>query len=181
MAWERTLLEPARHDWPVRVAGPAPGAVERRYLGAWCHGAPGIGLARVARLARREDDGARADLDVALAFAAGAALPEADHLCCGTASRLALLAAAGRALGAERALADGRALARRALARAGGRGGWAVTPGVEPSERSDVGFFRGYPGLAWSLISLTSAGAELPLVASLELPSERRRRLRSPS
>lgn len=179
IAWERGLLDRGRRDWPVRVAGSGAGKIELRFLGSWCHGAPGVALARALRLARGEESAARADLDVALAFAADAALPAVDHLCCGTAGRLAALAAAGRLLGAEPALAAGRRLARRALARAQGAGGWRVSPGEVPGERADLGFFRGFPGLAWSLISLTPAGAELPLVAALELPSERRRRLRS--
>ena len=116
-----------RGDWPVRTAGARPGEIERQFLGSWCHGAPGVALARVARLAASEDAAARADLDVALAFAADAALPAVDHLCCGSAGRLAALAAAGRALGDEASLAAGRRLARRALARAEGSGGWRIS------------------------------------------------------
>lgn len=181
VAWERRQLDRARGDWPVRIAGARPGEVERRFLGSWCHGAPGVALARVARLAAGSDAAATADLEVALAYAADAPLPEVDHLCCGTAGRLSALTAAGRTLGDAAPLAAGRRLARRALARAEGSGGWRISGGETPGERADLGFFRGYPGLAWSLIALTGAGVELPLVALLELPSERRRRLRSPS
>jgi hypothetical protein len=116
------------------------------------------------------------ELRAALGLARRPPLPEVDHLCCGTAGRLAALAAAGRALGDEDAMAAGRRLARNAIARAESRGGWAIGRGDEPGERADLALFRGYPGLAWSLLALTGAGAGLPLVAALELPSERARR-----
>ncbi len=171
LRFESSLFDRQRGDWPARIAGGG-----RRFLCSWCHGAPGVAIARALRLAAGgEDRAAATELATALATLAGAPLPEVDHLCCGTAGRLAAQTVAGRWGGGEEALAAGRRLARRALARAEGSGGWRI-PAEPPAERPDLGLFRGYPGLAWSLISLTDAGGPLPLVAALELPAERRRR-----
>lgn len=174
--YERGIFDGVRGDWPVLVAGAAPGSVERRWLTSWCHGAPGIALDRALSLAHRETPAARAELDVASATIARAALPEVDHLCCGSAGRVTALGASARWLDFEEGLAAARDLARRALARAESRGGWAIPSGGPDGERAELGFFRGYPGLAWTLVALTPAGAALPVVAALELPSERRRR-----
>lgn len=174
--YERQLFDGRRGDWPALVAG-APGAPpERRWLASWCHGAPGVALDRALRLASGEDRAAEAELAAALATVSGAPLPEVDHLCCGTAGRITALAAAARWLGSESPLAEARRLAHRAMARAEGRGGWTVPAGGDGEGRPELGFFRGYPGLAWTLVALTPVGAGLPLVAALELPSERRRR-----
>ncbi|MCB9378151.1 MAG: DUF4135 domain-containing protein [Holophagales bacterium] len=176
--YERALFDGDRGDWPVLVAGRESGSVERRWLASWCHGAPGIALDRALALALSDvaEKTARAELEVAAATLSRLELPEVDHLCCGTAGRVTALASAARWLGSEARLGAARELARRALARAEGRGGWSIPTGGPDGERAELGFFRGYPGLAWSLVSLTPAGAALPIVAALELPSERRGR-----
>jgi len=178
--YEQAIYDGARGDWPVLVAGKAPGSVERRWLASWCHGAPGVALDRALEVASGSDaPTARAELEAAAATLSRLELPEVDHLCCGTAGRVSALAAAARWLGSDERLAAARELARRGLARAESRGGWSIPTGGPDGERAELGFFRGYPGLAWTLVSLTPAGAALPIVAALELPSERRARSRS--
>jgi type 2 lantibiotic biosynthesis protein LanM len=62
LAYERSLYSPARHNWPdLRKlrASSRRGQVEetetQRYMVAWCHGAAGIGLARLASAAYLDD------------------------------------------------------------------------------------------------------------------------------
>ncbi len=177
--YEQALFDGTRRDWPALAAAGEPGRVERRWPASWCHGAPGVALDRALRLAAGGEPGdptTRAELDAALGTISSLPLPEVDHVCCGSAGRWTALAAAGRWLAREDHLAAARGLARRAQARAESRGGWTIPSAGPAGERPDLGFFRGYAGLGWSLVALTPEGAALPVVAALELPSEARRR-----
>ncbi|MGQ0764238.1 MAG: lanthionine synthetase LanC family protein [Gemmatimonadota bacterium] len=64
-AWESRWFSPERDNWPDfreedGEDGPVPCAV------AWCHGAPGIGLARLRALARTGSEMYRPDLEAAM-------------------------------------------------------------------------------------------------------------------
>jgi len=117
----------------------------------WCHGAAGIGLARLAALDVLDDAQVRAEIAAALATVTAWPDADPDHLCCGNAGRLAILDAGGRVLGD----AGLRALARRRTAawlkRAGGIGGF-VLPGSDPVFR--LGLFQGLPGIGYALLRL---------------------------
>ena len=57
LAYERRLFVPSRDNWPD-LLGPRLGGASGqapRFLTAWCHGAPGIGLARLRALLRRSE------------------------------------------------------------------------------------------------------------------------------
>lgn len=88
---EDRLFDPARANWPSPDGG-------RRPATAWCHGAAGIALARLALLNLAPDIFAdrRAELDTALATTAGAPSSGAGDLCCGDAGRRIILIRAGR-------------------------------------------------------------------------------------
>lgn len=102
---ERSLFDADAGNWPdLRpAAGSAAGAsTDRRFMTAWCHGAPGIALGRLGVLAALEQDGdgmLSADLEAALETTRRHALQDTDDLCCGNAGRLDILRTAGRALG----------------------------------------------------------------------------------
>ena len=94
--------EPTRHPTASGTGYPSvPGA---GFMTAWCHGAPGIALARLRALEllpdHREAARWRVELDRALATTTNAPEPANDHLCCGLTGRAAVLRIAGRALGA---------------------------------------------------------------------------------
>src|SRR5205807_158157 len=80
--WERTLFDEGRGNWPV--LGGEHGR-ERSYMLAWCNGAPGIALARLALPDALQTDGTREDARRALETTARAGLLPLDHLCCGNA------------------------------------------------------------------------------------------------
>ena len=105
--YERSRYDPDIGNWPdYRVLPDQPAAP---HMQAWCHGAPGIGLARADLLSRdRADDPLlRADLDLALrSYLADPSGPAGHSLCHGELGNLELLTtaiAAGRTdLTAER-------------------------------------------------------------------------------
>jgi type 2 lantibiotic biosynthesis protein LanM len=66
-AYERSRYSPTVGNWPdyrILDAEAAP-ATEDRFMNAWCHGAPGIGLARVRMLAHGPDAALEQDLAAA--------------------------------------------------------------------------------------------------------------------
>ena len=49
LEYERSLYRPDKHNWPdLREGATLEGAAEPHFMWAWCHGAPGIGLGRLA-------------------------------------------------------------------------------------------------------------------------------------
>lgn len=145
--YERSLFDAQRRNWPdlrndEGVSFPC----------QWCHGAAGVGLARLAGLDVMDDADVRADIASALSTIAGWPDADPDHLCCGNAGRLLILYTAGHIL-SDPGLRD---LARRRAAawlkRAGGLDGF-VLPGSDAVFR--LGLFQGLPGIGYALLRLS--------------------------
>lgn len=156
----------AERNWPLqrRLGGTLP-------MVAWCHGAPGIALARVLMPAALLDDAAREDLKTALATTAATPAGRFDHLCCGRVGRADVLLTAGRRLG-NRSLQDAAAelalpVAERVLA--SGRLG-ARTAGFE-WRVTLPGFFEGLSGIGYALLRI-AAPERLPSVLGFETGGE---------
>ncbi|NIY75288.1 type 2 lantipeptide synthetase LanM [Thalassospira sp. HF15] len=84
--YERGLFDPEAHGWPdLRDDTPKPDPIQ------WCHGAAGIGLARMAGLEVLDDQHVREEIETAIA--AVLAVPDGgrDNLCCGHAGRFSML------------------------------------------------------------------------------------------
>jgi lantibiotic modifying enzyme len=102
-AYERTAFDPVIGNWPnFRMTHTGRSTAEASTF-AWCHGAPGIGLARldVAGLDalgnRATDPQLAADIDLALRGLAGAPPATSHGLCHGELGNLELFTAAIRA------------------------------------------------------------------------------------
>jgi type 2 lantibiotic biosynthesis protein LanM len=94
--YERSVFVPEVGNWldfhkVKEAAGP--------YVTSWCHGAPGIGLARLGGLHVLDTPEVRRELDVALKTTLAHGLPSADNLCCGNFGRIEFLLAAAQRLG----------------------------------------------------------------------------------
>jgi lantibiotic modifying enzyme len=98
------------------------------FASTWCHGAPGIGLARAAALAIGDEPAVRADLDAAVAAARDTELSLSDHLCCGNLGRAEFLWTAGDCLDRCDLREAALAVARQVIERAHRRGTYAVGP-----------------------------------------------------
>ena len=103
LTFERGLYEPERQNWPDLRAGAAEGldAGHGHYMQAWCHGAPGIGLARVAGLPWLDDDAVRAEIETTVASTLAHGQGQNHCLCHGDTGNLELALEAGRALGRD--------------------------------------------------------------------------------
>jgi type 2 lantibiotic biosynthesis protein LanM len=94
LAWEDASFDPMSGNWADLRSDPD--STTPRFMLSWCHGAPGIGLARLClhdtALWSREIE---RDLRCALRSTATTTLPE-DSLCCGRSGRAAILRLAAR-------------------------------------------------------------------------------------
>ena len=94
MEFERQGFDVERADWPdLRVP-------EDRWRSQWCHGAVGIGLARLGMLKRGADTSAAMAVDIehALASANRGWPGHVDTLCCGAVGSVELFREAAKVL-----------------------------------------------------------------------------------
>jgi lantibiotic modifying enzyme len=157
-AFERSLFEPRQRNWLDLRTG--------RLLeqSAWCHGAPGIALSRLA--SPGFDEGGTGELQELLQMARS--IPDAplDHLCCGNLGRADILLCAGEVLGDSTLKDDARELAARTVDRAEAAGGFSLR---RPGEASGLrpAYFHGLSGVGYALLRLATPRT-LPCILRLE-------------
>ncbi|MBB4639441.1 type 2 lanthipeptide synthetase LanM [Longimicrobium terrae] len=160
-AYEDALYDDGAGNWPDLRWDP------HTFADGWCHGGPGIALARLDP----PDDAAaaprwRTDAARGLRVAAGAPLGRLDHLCCGNLGRALCLVEGGRRLGLDGAVAAGEALAAAVVARArreGGYGLWRRYDGF----LAFPGLFQGLAGVGYAFLRIAAPG-DVPNVLTLE-------------
>lgn len=157
-AFERSLFDPTTNNWlDLRTGRP----LEQS---AWCHGAPGIALARLG--APDIYERGLEELQGLLRTTRSISETPLDHLCCGNLGRADILLCAGQALGDRTFVDDALAQADRAVCRAELAGEFAV---IRPGEVVGLrpGFFHGLSGVGYALLRLASQGT-LPCTLRLE-------------
>ena len=159
MAYERSHYDPRVGNWRDLRSGGG------RFATRWCHGAPGIALARLGALAIADDAEIRAEITAGLAATRAWDAAALDHLCCGTLGLAEILAYAHARLGDPADLAAARRLAFAALERAEAAGHFRYLPAVG-GDFFVPSLFRGAAGVGYALLRL--AHPELPCVLLLE-------------
>ncbi|HEX8411895.1 MAG TPA: type 2 lanthipeptide synthetase LanM family protein [Thermoanaerobaculia bacterium] len=130
--FERSLFSAVEQNWPDLRAGADAGIDSsdgHHYMLAWCHGAPGIGLARIAGLPWLDDADVRREIDVAVRSTIAGGFGDNHSLCHGDLGNLELLFAAARVNGDAE-------LEERA---------WRIAGGIADHIRKD-GWLFGLPG-----------------------------------
>jgi lantibiotic modifying enzyme len=132
---------------------------------AWCHGAPGIGLARLQGLPMLDDQEVQAEIGAALETTLMYEQSPSHSLCHGILGNLDLLIQAGEVLGSNHWRHEARLLAGSMLAGVE-RDGWRCgTPlGVE-----SPGLMTGLAGIGYGLLRL-AAPTTIPSILALEPP-----------
>jgi type 2 lantibiotic biosynthesis protein LanM len=155
IAFENASYDAERHNWPDLRAG------EPHWPCQWCHGALGIGLARLATAKSGGLDAKplAADIASAVAGAEQRRLTPVDTLCCGTLGGVEFFCAAGDAL--ERGDLSDRASRQlmAVLERAAATGDYRWNSG---KRQFNLGLFRGLSGVGYTL--LRQIDASLPNV-----------------
>jgi type 2 lantibiotic biosynthesis protein LanM len=118
----------------------------------WCHGAAGIGLARLGALDIVDDNATRDEIDAAIQATISVSMASMDHPCCGNFGRLETLFFAGRRLDRSWLVRRTHSRATQLLFRAHKRGGFTWAAGTD--ERNP-GFFTGISGVGYQLLRFT--------------------------
>ena len=174
--YERSLFSPKRQNWPdlrrivmAKRLAPADGQAlsedDYPYMVAWCHGASGIGLARLASLPFVDDQTTREEIDAALNITLSEGFGKNHSLCHGDMGNLDLvLTAARRFPNPDLQTSLERHIS--ALLDSADRQGWitGVPQGVETP-----GLMIGLAGIGYELLRL-AAPEQVPSVLLLAPP-----------
>jgi lantibiotic modifying enzyme len=154
LQYERAQYHAHEKNWPDYRTSVA--ITEPQFMLSWCHGAPGIALARLClRSTPLWDSNTAEDLELALTATTEAARGE-DSLCCGGFGRAAILRAAHERMGEELWLKAARHLEMQAMAQIANDGSYNF---------GDVlGLFQGATGIGLELLD------GLPQVTSAFVP-----------
>jgi type 2 lantibiotic biosynthesis protein LanM len=165
--YERGLFSAERGKWPDLRDFPGEPAGDGRfeYMTAWCHGATGIGLARLACLPHLDDEFVRGEIDLALETTLAEGFGWNHSLCHGDLGNLELLLQAGRVLGDRRWRAQAGHVGA-AILETINRHGWSC---ANPVGVESPGLMTGLAGIGHQLLRLTEPD-RVPSVLTLEPP-----------
>ncbi|HKP40676.1 type 2 lanthipeptide synthetase LanM family protein [Mycobacterium sp.] len=158
LEFERSNFDAQRSDWcDFRVGEP-------HWRSQWCHGAVGIGLARLGMSTFGSDypDAVHADIEHALTGAARGWPGHADTLCCGALGSVELTREAGKVQARDdlHELATKRLSAILQAKSAAGSYRWSVPV----SSRFNVGLFRGLAGVGYTCLREVDDSLPNPLI-----------------
>lgn len=153
IAYERSVFNPSAGNWPdLRSIAQQPDG-SPGFMASWCHGAPGIGLARLGSLEILDTKEVRQDLEVALRTTQMYGLHGVDHLCCGNFGRIEVLLLAAKTLGREELYETAIQQASALVTRAEQAGGYQLF-GNLPNSVFIPSFFIGTAGIGYELLRL---------------------------
>jgi type 2 lantibiotic biosynthesis protein LanM len=169
MAYERGLFSAERGNWPdlrpPQTPGQEPRAEQNRFMTAWCHGASGIGLARLHALQHLEDPEIRHEIDIALKTTLVQGFGGTHCLCHGDLGNLELVLQAASALSDHPCRAHIRELCSGVL-QSIAKYGWLC---AVPLQVETPGLMLGLAGIGYGLLR-QAVPTRVPSVLLLEPP-----------
>jgi len=171
MAYERQVFSSAHQNWPDFRVDPAPAkdsaaSETEHYMCAWCHGAPGIGLARLASLPYCDDALIRAEIETALQTTLAQGFGTNHSLCHGDLGNLETILTAARVLANPRWQEEVERKANNLLTNIE-QVGWQT--GI-PLGTESPGLMTGIAGIGYELLRL-AVPEQVPAVLLLEPPA----------
>lgn len=161
IAFEEALWDEEAGNYPDYRSTPQ----EKVFLTSWCHGAPGIGLSRIAMHRITGDPDLLAQAGRSMRTAGAFTLDHVDHLCCGNMGRIDVQLEHARATG-DPALAESlRRDASYVVDRYRRTGSFRLMLNA-PNKVFAPGLFTGAAGIAYALLRL--ADPNLPSVLAYE-------------
>lgn len=153
IAYEQSLFLPSAGNWRDLRDSSGSAPLEAQHCTAWCHGAPGITLARLGGLAVLETAQIRADIEIGLQTTQRFGIGGVDHLCCGGMGRVDILIEAAQRLNRPELLQVAHRQAGWVVNRAQRTGSYRTQSG---QGMTDPGFFSGLGGIGYTLLRLAS-------------------------
>jgi type 2 lantibiotic biosynthesis protein LanM len=165
IGYEQSLFSGVHDNWPD-LRGLSPDApLEPTFGVTWCHGAPGIGLARVSTLGLLDTPSMRRDVEAAVRTTSLHGFGMNHSLCHGDFGNLELLLAAGQALNREDLTSEANRRASALLHSIEKQGYLCGTPhGVE-----SPGLMTGIAGIGYELLHFAESRC-VPSVLTLDVP-----------
>ncbi len=152
IAYERHVFSTVVHNWPdfrsVTALNNQPG-----FVVSWCHGAPGIGLARLGGLSILQTKEIAQDLEVALQTTQKFSWQGVDHICCGNFGRIEVLLVAAQKLSRPQLQKAAQQQAAWVVARAAQTGTYQLFANL-PGHVFSPNFFQGTAGIGYQLLRL---------------------------
>ncbi|WDE09201.1 type 2 lantipeptide synthetase LanM [Thalassomonas viridans] len=170
LLYERSLYCEQTGNWPDLRQGKRPETSVHEeghyYMTGWCHGAPGIGLARLATFPYFKDGQLQEEIQAALKTTLANGFEDNHSLCHGSLGNLDLLLQGGKILDRPELTEQARKLAKQILS---GKqsGGW-VSGYMYNLETP--GFMVGLAGMGYQLLR-AACPERIPSVLSLEFPA----------
>jgi type 2 lantibiotic biosynthesis protein LanM len=170
LGYERALFDGVHQNWPDLRETPAlktetNSAQGSVFVTAWCHGAPGIGLSRLAMLRQIDDSRARAEILAALNTTRRFGFGDNHSLCHGDLGNLELLRLAGEWFG-DAAMEGATDRVISAVVEGAEREGWRCGA---PFDIEVPGLMTGLAGIGYGLLR-TAEPARVPSVLLLAPP-----------
>lgn len=162
---ERNRYDPETRNWPLLQQTVPGGPVHRVQMVAWCHGAPGVAMGRLAALDVLHDPELLAEIEVAVATTARHPLGGPDHLCCGNLGRIDVTLTAGCRLERESLLETAWSQAKMVLRRAAFHGEFCLPDPADGGRRVHPGLFHGMAGIGYQLLRLAAPSRRPSLLA----------------
>ena len=165
IAYERSIFSPDDGNWPDLRESATIGNNDKRFMAAWCHGAPGIGLARLLSLRHIDDAEIRAEITTALQITLSHGFGQSHCLCHGDLGNLDVLLIAGQVLGDPQWQSHANRVAGQVLASIKTQG-WIC--GV-PLGTETPGLMTGLAGIGYELLRF-AAPDRVPSVLAISPP-----------
>lgn len=140
------------------------------HVAGWCHGPPGIALARCAMLEIEDDPELRADLELARTLMLGRSADEPRaHLCCGQTGIDDVLLELGLRFREPDLIELARARASNRIRSLGDQPSAWMHPGLGRDTIPTIpGMMKGWSGITWTLLRLSDPGGGMPCVLGLQ-------------
>jgi len=152
IAYERSVFSPTAGNWPD-LRSLINKNNQPSFMTTWCHGATGIGLARLGSLAILDTPEIHGEIAIALNTTLKFGLQDIDHPCCGNCGRIELLLVAAQKLSRPELVETAQKQAAWVVARAKQAGTFHLFPNL-PKDVYNPGFFQGTAGIGYQLLRL---------------------------
>lgn len=148
-AYEASVFIAEQNNWPDFRYPPT----KKGYAcwNSWCHGATGIGMARVAQMDILAQNTIQADIEAAIKTATEYKLERIDQLCCGNLGRVEFLLNAAQKLDRPDLKAIALQRTSQVVARANIKGKFGLNWETGPYDPS---FFQGSSGIGYQLLRM---------------------------
>ena len=166
--YERGLYSDNHKNWRIlHIKSSKENTSNSLFMNSWCHGAPGIFLARMEALSFIDDKETQLDLNNAIEKMSNNELNRVDCLCCGNTGRSDILINGGKKLNKEDLIKKGEDLFYRTVKKAKIDGYFSLKNEIwENIDIHQIGLFKGLAGIG--LLMLRILNNRLPAVLSFE-------------